>query len=89
MNLARMNGPHMANALLPAAWVEKGGIVGRGVLLDYAAWAESNNIQFDPFSTHAISAKSLQEIAASQGTELKQGDILFIRSGWVRAYSQL
>jgi kynurenine formamidase len=69
--------------------VENGGVVGRGVLLDYAAWAEAENLQFDPFSTHAISAKILREIAASQGTELKQGDILFIRSGWVRAYSQL
>lgn len=80
---------HLANAPLPVAWVENGGVVGRGVLLDYAAWAEANNVQFDPFSTHVISAKTLQEIAASQGTELKEGDILFIRSGWVQAYSQL
>ncbi|CAI7576423.1 unnamed protein product [Penicillium bialowiezense] len=71
------------------SWVEKGGVVGRGVLLDYAAWAEANNVQIDHFSTHVISASTLQEIAASQGTELKQGDILFIRSGWIRAFSQM
>lgn len=63
--------------------------MGRGVLLDYAAWAEANNVQIDHFSTHVISASTLQEIAASQGTELKQGDILFIRSGWIRAFSQM
>ncbi|KAJ5107634.1 hypothetical protein N7456_004309 [Penicillium angulare] len=71
------------------AWVENGGIVGRGVLLDYASWAEANNIAVNHFSTHAIPANILQEIAAHQGTELRRGDILFIRSGWIRAFSQL
>lgn len=32
------------------AWVEKGGVVGRGVLLDYASWAEANNIAVDLWS---------------------------------------
>ncbi|CZR68622.1 uncharacterized protein PAC_18521 [Phialocephala subalpina] len=33
------------------AWVENGGIVGRGVLLDYAEWAERNSISIRPFES--------------------------------------
>ncbi|KAJ5240863.1 uncharacterized protein N7469_002454 [Penicillium citrinum] len=72
-----------------AAWVEKGGTVGRGILLDYAAWAENKGIAIDHFSPHSISASILHDIAESQRKELKDGDILFIRSGWVRAFSKL
>lgn len=71
------------------AWVEKGGIVGRGVLLDYASWAESKGITVDHFSPYSIPVDTLQEIAISQGTELRRGDILFIRSGWTKAFTQL
>ncbi|SPO06309.1 uncharacterized protein DNG_08998 [Cephalotrichum gorgonifer] len=68
------------------AWVEKGGIVGRGVLLDYAAWADKKGIEITPFESQSITASTLEEIAASQGTTFKEGDILFIRTGWIRAY---
>jgi kynurenine formamidase len=71
------------------AWVEKGGIVGRGVLLDYAAWATARNINIDCFSTTSITVSQLKEIAAAQGTTLQHGDILFIRTGWIQAYNQL
>lgn len=71
------------------AWVENGGIVGRGVLLDYASWAEDNDIAVDHFSTHSITATTLQAIAARQKTEFKRGDIVFIRSGWTKAFSNL
>ncbi|KAK2595284.1 hypothetical protein QQS21_006999 [Conoideocrella luteorostrata] len=74
-----------AHETLPA-WVEKGGIVGRGVLLDYAAWADGQGIQIKPFETVSIPSSTLQEVAASQGTKLKAGDILFIRTGWTRGY---
>ncbi|RDH29969.1 hypothetical protein BDQ94DRAFT_161727 [Aspergillus welwitschiae] len=70
-------------------WVENGGIVGRGVLLDYASWAEEHGIQINCFSTSSISVSSLKEIAISQGTTFKTGDILFIRTGWTHAYEHL
>lgn len=72
-----------------SAWVEQGGIVGRGVLLDYAAWAKTKNITIDHFSSYPISASALEEVATFQGTELRQGDILFVRTGWVEAFSNL
>ncbi|RAK95925.1 uncharacterized protein BO80DRAFT_418002 [Aspergillus ibericus CBS 121593] len=71
------------------AWVEKGGIIGRGVLLDYVAWAEANNVPLKPFTPQSITVAVLDEIAKAQGTELKTGDILFLRSGWGRGYAQL
>ena len=71
------------------AWAEKGGIIGRGVLLDYASWADANNIPIDHFTPTTITVSTLQEIAKFQGTTLQEGDILFIRSGWTRAYTQL
>lgn len=62
--------------------------MGRGVLLDYAAWADSKGIPISPFETNSITASTLKEVAASQGTTFKEGDILFIRTGWVRAYNK-
>ena len=75
--------------LIGAAWVERGGIVGRGVLLDYASWADSNNVALTPFETNSITVETLKKVAESQGTIIRQGDILFIRTGWVRAYDRL
>ena len=63
--------------------------MGRGVLLDYASWADTNNIPISPFETTSITASTLKEVAASQGTTFQAGDILLIRTGWVRAYSKL
>ncbi|RDK40171.1 hypothetical protein M752DRAFT_303693 [Aspergillus phoenicis ATCC 13157] len=74
---------------LNGLWVENGEIVGRGVLLDYASWAEEHGIQINCFSTSSISVSFLKEIAISQGTTLKTGDILFIRTGWTHAYEKL
>ncbi|KAJ6441095.1 cyclase protein [Purpureocillium lavendulum] len=82
LNTTTVNGIH--------AWVEKGGIVGRGVLLDYAAWADANGIAVKPFSTVSIPVSTLKQVAASQGiSSFRPGDILFIRSGWNRAYRAL
>lgn len=41
------------------------------------------------FETQSIPASVLQEVAASQNTTFRPGDILFIRTGWTRAYEQL
>lgn len=73
----------------PSVWVENGGIVGRGVLLDYAGWAAVNGKEVNCFETQSIPASVLQEVAVSQNTTFRPGDILFIRTGWTRAYEQL
>ena len=73
-----------------AAWVETGGVVGRGVLLDWASWAETKGLKVDVHSSYSITAEALTEVAASQGTTaFEQGDILFIRTGYTESYDGL
>ena len=75
-------------------WAEHG-IAGRGVLLDYRAYALANNIKYDAYTSHSISyvdlyacgkAQGIDIRPAAQGGDIKVGDILFIRSGWKEAY---
>lgn len=68
---------------------ENGGIVGRGVLLDYAEWAERHSIKLEPFQSQPILLQHLQQIVEEQNIQLRPGDILFIRSGFTAAYESL
>lgn len=69
-------------------WCKKGGIVGRGVLLDYVAYMETTNQELpDPCTRFGITVDMLDKVAAHQGVEWKDGDILFVRSGFVRWYN--
>ena len=63
-------------------------MVGRGVLLDYAAWADAKGLQLKPLETVSIPVSALDQVAASQGTTLQAGDILFVRVGWTREYQK-
>lgn len=72
-----------------AAWTNKGGIVGRGVLLDFASWADKHEIQYCALESYGISAKDLAAVAEEQGVTFRAGDILFIRSGFTRDYCKL
>jgi hypothetical protein len=57
------------------------GIVGRGVLLDFRAWADKNGIAFDPLAAYAISVDELEAVAKDQGVTFLPGDIPVIRTG--------
>lgn len=66
-----------------AEWIENGGIVGRGILLDYVRWRqETGQPAADPTSTHSITVPELEQVAKHQGLEFKPGDILIVRSGY-------
>lgn len=67
----------------------KHGIVGRGILLDYHSWRVKHGIQHDPFKTGQITLEHLKTVAKEQGTQIKFGDILIIRSGYLLAFAQL
>ncbi|KAI9844280.1 MAG: hypothetical protein M1837_005690 [Sclerophora amabilis] len=69
------------------AWAEKG-IVGRGVLLDFDSWRKANNVHYAPFETGSIPLKHLKAVAEAQGTEIRFGDILIIRSGFIAARNE-
>lgn len=71
--------------LLLIVWVENGGIVGRGVLLDYAYWAESQGRTVNPLTTIKIPLSEIKAVAEAQNVTFCPGDILFIRTGYLRA----
>ncbi|TGO22023.1 hypothetical protein BPAE_0187g00120 [Botrytis paeoniae] len=70
-------------------WVENGGIVGRGVLLDYAYWAESQGRTVNPLTTIKIPLSEIKAVAETQNVIFRPGDILFIRTGYLRAFEAL
>ncbi|KAJ5204404.1 uncharacterized protein N7498_005283 [Penicillium cinerascens] len=74
------------------------GIAGRGVLLDYRHYALTHNKPYDPYTSHAITLSELQACARfqgldlrpeSQGGDIRVGDFLLIRSGFVEKYYSL
>lgn len=66
-------------------WCERGGIVGRGVLVDWLSWYEQKHGDPpSPVSRHEIPVSELDECLRWQGTAARPGDILLVRSGYVR-----
>ncbi|KAK7427026.1 hypothetical protein QQZ08_006453 [Neonectria magnoliae] len=61
-------------------WHARGCIVGRGVLIDFKAFAEENRITFHPFGSDRISVEDIEACAAHFGVELRPGDILLVRT---------
>lgn len=57
---------------------------GRGVLLDWVAYAEKHNISYNPVSRQEIPISDLEACAKDQGVQFQVGDILFVRSGFVK-----
>ena len=63
------------------AWAD-GGIVGRGVLLDVARWAQSKGDPIDWRTRHAITVSDLEATAEAQNVAMEPGTILLVRTGW-------
>lgn len=70
------------------AWAEKG-IAGRGILVDYADYADRDGIKYDKTKAHQISVDVVKAILAETKTEVHIGDILFLRTGFVEGYLAL
>lgn len=69
--------------------MDRGGIVGRGVLIDWASWATQRGIPIEPFKSTAIALADLQHIVQEQNIHFHPGDILFLRTGYAAAYNKL
>ncbi|KAF4624406.1 hypothetical protein G7Y89_g13764 [Cudoniella acicularis] len=69
-------------------FTRRGGIVGRGVLIDYVSYAQKHNISYSPTTRYEITVKDVEAIAKEQGVEFRPADILIIRSGWVKWYNE-
>jgi Putative cyclase len=73
------------------------GLTGRALLLDYYSYAQSQQITYSAYDAHGISyadlaacgqAQGIDIRPAAQGGDIKIGDILLIRSGFVAQYHQ-
>lgn len=64
-------------------------VIGRGVLIDYATWAEKKGIRYSTFSTHQIRLSDIEEIAKECGIVFQKGDILFVRIGVTKEWDTI
>ncbi|EXJ90654.1 hypothetical protein A1O1_03758 [Capronia coronata CBS 617.96] len=82
--------------------VKHGGIMGRGILVDFRRWMDEgpgreivnkhigDDTFFDNFHTSAIKFDWILQTLAWQGnTTPRFGDILIVRSGWFKSYRDL
>ncbi|KAL6244443.1 hypothetical protein RBB50_008685 [Rhinocladiella similis] len=78
--------------------VERGGVMGRGVLVDFRAWMDEGPGKdvvaadggFEAFHTSGIKFEWLLETLKWQnGTQPRFGDILVVRSGFFKEYRRL
>ncbi|KIW81117.1 hypothetical protein Z517_04140 [Fonsecaea pedrosoi CBS 271.37] len=70
------------------SWSERGGVVGRGVLVDFASWAERNGVEIKPATSQVISLQVIKQILEEENVQLKHGDILILRTGLIQAYNK-
>ncbi len=61
-----------------------GSIVGRGVLLDVAGYRSLDHLP----KSEVIGPAELDACARAQGVEIMAGDIVLIRTGWMRVFSE-
>lgn len=69
-------------------WHSRGGLVGRGVLVDYCAYAEAHGIKYNAFDSHKITVEDLEAVIKWEGVEVRQGDILIVRSGFTKGLEE-
>ncbi|KAH7380741.1 hypothetical protein BKA66DRAFT_587019 [Pyrenochaeta sp. MPI-SDFR-AT-0127] len=63
------------------------GIVGRGVLLDFASYAIRNEIKYDPLEFYAIALNVAKQIAKDCKFSFQAGDIILLRTGFTSAFA--
>ncbi|EKG11826.1 Putative cyclase [Macrophomina phaseolina MS6] len=67
----------------------RAGIAGRGVLIDYASWAERQGMKYTTFSQHEIKLADILEIAKESNITFQKGDILFVRIGMTKEWEHV
>ncbi|KAA8649554.1 hypothetical protein EYZ11_006611 [Aspergillus tanneri] len=64
-------------------WAQKG-IAGRGILIDYASYADKKGIKFNSFTPHEVKLSEIQDIIKECNITIQKGDLLFMRVGITR-----
>lgn len=71
-------------------WHKAGGLVARGVLIDFKEWAEKkaraegktgDDAVVDALDGHRITVDEIESVAKDQGVEFRPGDVLIVRTG--------
>ncbi|EXJ80708.1 hypothetical protein A1O3_06992 [Capronia epimyces CBS 606.96] len=60
---------------------QRGGIVARGILVDFVRYAARKGIEYNPLGPYRITLDQIQEILQEEKVETRQGDILVVRCG--------
>ncbi|KAF5627216.1 uncharacterized protein FTJAE_9301 [Fusarium tjaetaba] len=61
----------------------------RGVLIDYASWAEKKGITYSTFSLHTIKLSDIHQIAKECNITFQRGDILLVRIGVIKEWEHV
>ncbi|KAL9049627.1 MAG: hypothetical protein Q9162_007118 [Coniocarpon cinnabarinum] len=69
-------------------WSTRGGIVGRGILLDYVRYCHRNNKPLDAWTRQEITVADLQAILNDENLTPRPGDIFIVRSGFTKRYNE-
>lgn len=77
-------GPH-GSRLGINVWAEHG-LVGRAILADIAGYFEASGEPFDSTTPFVIEANMIEDALTAQGTEIRRGDILLLRTGYIESY---
>lgn len=82
--LVQKHGKEDAKQELPTLnhWHKRGGLVARGVFIDFKRWADETGRKFNPFDADQISVQDIETVAKKQGVEFRHGDVIIIRSGF-------
>ncbi|OAI40329.1 hypothetical protein AYO38_06000 [bacterium SCGC AG-212-C10] len=68
-------------------WARRG-LAGRGVLLDIPRHWASEGRSFDSGTDSRITVEDLEACRKAQGVEIRTGDVLIIRTGWIDWYKR-
>lgn len=69
-------------------WAQHG-IIGRGVLLDAAGYMERRGTPIEATARFTMDGPFLEEVARAENLQLRQGDIILLRTGWLAWYKGL
>lgn len=76
-------------------WHGKGGLVARGVFIDFKAWYERKaaaqgktgaEAVCHPIGGHRITVEDIEAVAKDQNVEFRVGDVLIIRTGMTEVF---
>jgi kynurenine formamidase len=68
-------------------WKDK--LVGRGLLIDVYGYRKAKGIAVNALTREVYTLKELQAAIEHQGSKLKPGTILLLRTGWMESYEAL